>query len=318
MFKLPVTDIKTNVLFFLMMIRCGLPRLALMLSSVSRYTVVSTDLPSVVNNINRILSVPRRNIVDCTDDIFFESAMRRLHERNEEHNIVIVGAMDNTDDNACTADHQLNPLFSDRFRCSEMQIKFPVSVVWSLSDAQLPLGFRNKNHVTYNGRDEVKNLCSRLSTECSLILLDYLHCHPGNCDAMIASFTDLLRKLVMLGKKPGNVFTSQTLAVFPNRLCDAARHTDLKKYFSVRYVSQDSVDWVQIGKQYEDEMARLPHVSSVVGSNAAVLRAIKAVGGEEFVVLQRRLDGLVESSCASSDDDVAMSRNGEDEYDEDL
>jgi hypothetical protein len=291
----------------------------MLLSCVSEHTVVCTDLPSVINNTNRILSVPRENVVDCTDDIFFENAMRSLQEQNEEHNIVVVGAMDSTDENPCGTDHQPNPRFADRFRCSEMQIKYPVSVVWSLSSSQLPSGFKNRNHLWYNGRDEAKNICSRFSSHCSFMVLDYFHCHAGNCDAMIAMFADLVCKLVLLGKKPGNIFTGQTLAVFPNRLCDSARHTELKKYFSVRYVSKECVDWFQFGKKYEDEMRRIPHVVSsssfAAGSNAAALRAIKAVSGEEFVVLQRRLDGLVDNTCASSDDDLAMSRHGDAESD---
>jgi hypothetical protein len=273
--------------------------------------VVCIDLPPVVNNINRILSVPRPGVVDHTDNIFIENAMRSLLEVNEEHAIVVYGAMDNTDDLVSSDDHVLNPCYLDRYRCSELALKYPVATVWTMNKHQLPAVYKNKNHLQYRDRDDDANVCSKLS-DTSLILCDYLHCDSSNSNSTIHSFMDLMRHLVVTGKKTGDVISSRTIAVFPNRTCDAKRHLELKKYFSLRFVAKEAVDWYQIGQQYEDEMQRDGNGSSRLitshGSNADILRAMDAVRGQEFIVLQRRPDGLVETACSKSSGTKSKSR----------
>jgi len=257
------------------------------MSFISKYTVVSIDVPSVVNNINRILTVERTGVVDRTNDIYFENKMCGLQDVTEEHSIVVFGAMDNTSDAPFCSLGLPHPLFRDRFRCSALQMLFPVATVWSMNEAD-PC-HKNKNHLRYQGAKDDKTVCAKL-LECSLYICDYLGLTRTSATGTITSFLDFVSAALQSTKKTGHALSNKSVAIFPNRLLDAKRHRELRKFFEVKFISKEAFEWYRIGDAYESEICASHEALADAGLNARALRDIDAVAGAEFVVLYRRLE----------------------------
>lgn len=260
-------------------------RLGLLFSCVSNYTVVCTDVPHVVNNINKILAVKRAGVVDRTDGIYLENSMGALREMTEEHSMLIFNVMDNTGDEMFCPLGLPRPLYRDRARCSSLQIKYPVATVWTMNDSD-PC-HKNKNHMRYQGIVDARSVYLRL-TDCSHMICDYLSLTKTTCASAIASFIDFLIGTIVSSKK---TLSSKFVAVFPNRAADAKRHRELSKYFEVKFVQKEAVEWFRIGEAYENEIhSSLLADSTLTGFNAQSLKDINAVDGLEFVVLYFRVE----------------------------
>ncbi|GEM_PF-5854647 len=251
--------------------------------------MVCIDTAPIVSNI-KIIFENCAGIDDRSDKLYCEQMCKSLREIKDDHNVVVFGALDN-----CTSDPRRNGaenlFFRDRFRCSEMQLLYPASTVWSINDKEAV--DRNQNHIRYDYNGDVKAVGHKLDSPCLLMVCDYVN--RGSADLIVAFMDFLMSIATSKLSRVKRLISDQSLAIFPNRLVDRELQTAALEHFEIRYISKEECPWYAIGEEYDHEFGTLGH-------NETALYDLGAVPGLEFAVFQRRLErSLLDdaSQCSS-------------------